>query len=60
MQAVVERNDWNACSFNLRVPVLLHWHAEEEGCQDDAGAPDSDDGDEDVDLPVEISRGVGE
>jgi hypothetical protein len=36
------------------MPVLLHGYAEEEGSEDDAGAPDGDDCDEDVDLPVEI------
>lgn len=60
LETVVERNDRNASSLHLRVPELLHGHAEEESGQDNASAPDGNDGDEDVDLPVKIPRVVRE
>jgi hypothetical protein len=45
LETIIKRQDGYACPGDHRVPVLLHWHAEEECGQDDAGAPDSDDGD---------------
>jgi hypothetical protein len=56
LEAIVEGQDGYACAGDHRVPVLLHRHTEEEGGQDDAGAPNSDNGDQDVDLPVEVAR----
>lgn len=56
LQAIIERQNWYAGALHHRVPVFLHWHAEEKCSQDDSGTPNSDNGDEDVDLPVEVPR----
>lgn len=56
LKAIVKGYDRDAGSFHHWMPVLLHWHTEEECCQNDAGAPDSNNRDEYVDLPVEIPR----
>lgn len=59
LQAIVKWNDGDASSLYLWVPVLLHRDAEEEGREDDACAPQDNESDKDVDLPVEASRVVG-